>query len=126
MDVPDEEFSMRIASLKDGVGVGHTVTLSRAVKEYASEIVSCSIGDEIVCVNDKVVSASDNPIKALSDALSKIEDIESRNAVIVFLNEEFDNLEPDMEKMFSELYPHLEVNFVLSSGFIYEAVIGVI
>ena len=126
MDVPDEEFSMRVSSLKDGVDVGYTITISRAVKDYSSDEVTCHTGDEVICVNDKVKAAGNNPINALKEALSKIEDIESRGAAMIFLNEEFDNLEAELEKFFAENYPNLEVNFVLSSGMLYEAIIGVI
>ncbi len=126
MDVPDEEFSNRIISMKDGINDVYSITISRAVKAYKSESVSCEVGDEVICVNDKVDSASNNAIKGLEEALNKLGDVDNRNAAIIFLNEEFDNLEANLESFFSKAYPNLEVNFIHSTGMLYEAIIGII
>ena len=108
-------------------GLENTVTLceTTASRDYAYHEISCKKGEQIALVDGKIVCVNDDWKQATVDGLGTVEDIDDREACIVFRGEGIaEELEDELREAIEERFPLLEVEFVDGGQSVYHWVIG--
>ena len=108
-------------------GLENTVTLceTTASRDYAYHEISCEKGEQIALVDGKIVCVNDDWKQATVDGLRTVEDIDDREACIVFRGEGIaEELEDELREAIEERFPLLEVEFVDGGQSVYHWVIG--
>ena len=126
MDMPDsDDIDARIRSMENGMNSLRTVALTRAIRDYQANGVSCKEGEVIGLIDGSVVTSSDNFPDALSQVLEKIEDVEDKENWMIFVGCDVEeDLRDEIEARITEAAPFAEVNFMDGGQPVYSWLIG--
>ena len=108
-------------------GLANTVSLceTTASRDYAYHEISCKKGEEILLVNNKIVCVNSDWKQAILDGLATVEDIDDREACVIFRGEGvLEEQEDVLREALEEQYPLLEVEFVDGGQSVYHWIIG--
>ena len=137
MDVPGSpDHNFRIDSMREGIERVSTLIVTEATRDYEAGGISVKAGKTVSILGGDVVSSGDTIREALLSGLSKIDSIEDKENVLVFLGENAEEAlrkegsESDPEELFSEIvseaYPMAEVSVFPTGQQVFDFVIGVI
>ncbi len=115
MDIPDDSAESRISEFKNNIQNVHTIAATEASKNYEKRDFCCKIGDKIGIINENLVSSSDSIITSFIEAISKVQYLEDKSGLMVFLGKDFpEEKEKELNALISERFSHLE--FQISRG----------
>ena len=127
-DVPDsDDLEMRVESMRRGSEGLTTLSVTRSIRNCSMDGVLCREGDYIVLKKGEMTASAPDLKTAVLAGLAKVDDMDFRDALIVFLGK---NADPDaadeLEDWVTEVYPALEVSFLESRQPVYDFIFGII
>lgn len=125
---PDmENVDERIACMKDGAESILTVSVARAVKDYASGAFSCKKGDYIGFIGKKLVSAAPDPVQAAAKAVAQVPDLQERGSFVILKGAQAGaDLEERLDAAFDEKFSDLDRAFLEGGQSAYILIIGIV
>lgn len=127
MDIPDADINTRIAGFNENIKVATTIVVTTASKNYETEGFCCKIGDKIGLINDTLVSASHSEIDCLEEVLSKVENIDEKTGMIIYLGKDAsDDLEDKISNLLSDKYSSIEYQICYGEQETLEILIGLL
>ena len=127
MDIPESDNKARIEALKEGMEGIISLSVSKAVRDYTNNEITCHMGDKITVMNNEVIASEADSISSIKTALSKISDIDDKAALIVLKGEACpEDFEEKLSELIEEEYSYLEIQFIEGNEHVYEALIGII
>ena len=126
MDVrSSDDTAFRIKEMRDGLANTVSLCETTASRDYAYHEISCKKGEEILLVNNKIVCVNSDWKQAILDGLATVEDIDDREACVIFRGEGvLEEQEDVLREALEEQYPLLEVEFVDGGQSVYHWIIG--
>lgn len=109
------------------VGLQNTVTLceTTAQRDYAYHDISCQKGEEILLRDNKLVCVNADWLQAVLDGLQTVEDIDDREACVIFRGEgAAQEDEALLSEAIEERWPLLETEFIDGGQSVYHWIIG--
>lgn len=123
MESPDE----RIACMKDGAESIVTVSVARAVRDYASGEFSCKKGDYIGFIGKKLVSADPDLVRAAVSAIAKVPDIQDMGFFVIFKGARLtDENEQQLDAALEEHFSDLDREFLEGGQSAYVLIVGIV
>lgn len=125
---PDmENADERIDCMRDGAKSIVTVSVARAVRDYANGEFSCRTGDFIGFIGKKLAFAASDPVQAAVGAIAKVPDIRNRGSFVIFKGarlsaEDEEKLGAALEEKFSDL----DWEFLEGGQSAYVLIIGIV
>ena len=126
MDVrSSDDTAFRIKEMRDGLANTVSLCETTASRDYAYHEISCKKGEEILLVNNKIVCVNSDWKQAILDGLATVEDIDDREACVIFRGEGvLEEQEDVLREALEEQYPLPEVEFVDGGQSVYHWIIG--
>ena len=125
MDMPDESIDSRIEGYQEAINSLITIGVSIASKDYDSKFFSCKAGQRIATINDELVSSGESDIEVLKVALHKVENIEDKVGMIIYLGKDASSeLEDQITDLMSEEFDYIEYNINRGEQDIYDILVG--
>ena len=126
MDVKNsDDIAFRIREMRDGMQNTLSLCETTASRDYAYHEISCKKGEEILLIDHRLVCVNTDRKQAILDGLATVEDMDEREACVVFRGEDVGEEEEDeLREALEERYPMLETEFVDGGQQIYHWIIG--
>ena len=125
VDIPEYSSEERINSFKESINNVDTITVSSAIKDYENDDFSCKVGDKIGAINEELVSSKNNAFEAFKEAIEKVENIEDKCALVVFMGKSADDsLADQIQDYMSDNYEYIEVSITDGGENIYDLIAG--
>ena len=125
VDVPEYSSEERINAFKESINNVDTITISSAIKNYDNNGFSCKVGDKIGAINEELVSSKDDAFEAFKETISKVENIEDKCALVVFMGKNApDDLGDQIQDYMYDNYDFIEVSITDGGENIYDLVAG--
>ena len=126
MDVPDSSIENRLEAISESVGV-ECLNISKAIKNYNNGNIHIVVDDYVAYLNNQVLAGSKNIFDCLSNALSNVEEIDSKSSVFILIGQNApSDIEDELNDFFSDNYPSLEVNILSGEQEKEELIIGLL
>ena len=91
-----------------------TITISSAIKDYENNGFSCKVGDKIGAINEELVSSKEDALEAFKETISKVENIEDKCALVVFMGKNApDDLADQIQDYMYDNYDFIEVSITI-------------
>ena len=125
VDLPEDSAEERVNAFKESIDSVDTITVSSAIKDYENNGFKCKVGDKIGAINDELVSSKKTSFEAFKETISKIENIDDKCALIVFMGKAADeSLAGEIEDYMSDNYSGIEVSIADGGENIYDFIAG--
>ena len=125
MDMPDDNADARITAFNENIKFANTIIVTTASKNYKTDGFCCEIGDKIGIINDELVSSSDSEIVCLEEVLNKIENLDEKSGMIIYLgNDAREDLEDQISELLDEKFPSLEYQIAYGKQDTLEVLVG--
>ena len=125
VDIPEYSSEERINSFKESINNVDSITVSSAIKDYENDDFSCKVGDKIGAINEELVSSKNNAFEAFKEAIEKVENIEDKCALVVFMGKSADDsLADQIQDYMSDNYDYIEVSITDGGENIYDLIAG--
>ena len=126
MDVPDSSIENRLEAISESVGV-ECLNISKAIKNYNNGNIHIEVDDYVAYLNNQVLAGNKKIFDCLSNALSKVEEIDSKSSAFILIGQNApSDIEDELNDFFSDNYPSLEVNILSGEQEKEELIIGLI
>ncbi|MCH5158132.1 MAG: DAK2 domain-containing protein [Clostridiales bacterium] len=109
-DMPGCPTDDRIEAMKDGAAGVETVYAARCTRSRSSGGVKCAAGDFALFVAGKLVKSDKDLFSALCYAINAVEDIEEKEAALVFMGQ-IDGGDELLERL-GEAFPDLQIDCI--------------
>ena len=125
MDMPDDNADARITAFNENIKFANTIIVTTASKNYKTDGFCCEIGDKIGIINDELVSSSDSEIVCLEEVLNKVENLDEKSGMIIYLgNDAREDLEDQISELLDEKFPSLEYQIAYGKQDTLEVLVG--
>ena len=125
VDVPEYSSEERINAFKESINNVDTITVSSAIKNYESDGFKCKVGDKIGAINEELVSSQDDAFEAFKETISKVENIEDKCALVVFMGQNAPvDLAGQIEDYMYDNFDYIEVSITEGGENIYDFIAG--
>ena len=126
MDVPDSSIENRLEAISESVGV-ECLNISKAIKNYNNGNIHIEVDDYVAYLNNQVLAGSKKIFDCLSNALSKVEEIDYKSSAFILIGQNApSDIEDELNDFFSDNYPSLEVNILRGEQDKEELIIGLL
>ena len=125
VDVPEYSVEERINAFKENINNVDTITVSSAIKDYQNDSFSCKVGDKIGAINEELVSSQNDAFEAFKETISKVENIEDKCALVVFMGKSAsEDLADQIQDYMYDNYDYIEVSITDGGENIYDLIAG--
>ena len=125
MDMPDNDVTSRIESMRSGMENVVTLAQTTASRDCSYNELSCHAGDEIVMRNGELVSVNKNWLDGVINALRITPDIDDMETCVIFCGEDASEDDRDaLTERLEEEFPLLETELMEGGQRFYRWIIG--